>query len=93
MKKNTSSHSQERFHSLETHLAGTLRPVEPRRDFVRGLRDRIRLPEPGLVAKRVSNWHLVLIVVGALTSVAVLIATLMRALFRLFGHRGGGAAV
>ena len=34
----------ENFESLEAHLAGTLRPVTPSKDFVRRLRERVRLP-------------------------------------------------
>jgi hypothetical protein len=93
MRKNATNNSQERFHSLEAHLAGTLKPIKPRGDFVQRIRSRIPLPEPGLIAERVGNWHLVLIVVGSVMSVAVLIATVARALFHFFGRRGGGAAV
>ena len=82
--------SKERISTIEVHLAGTLRPVTPPRDFVRRMRDRIRLPEPRVIAKRLSNWEFVLIVVGGVMSVAVLIATVARALFHLFRRGRGG---
>lgn len=82
----------ESLEPLEAHLAGTLKPVRPPREFVRGLRDRIRLPDARLVAERI-HWGSLVLAVGTVMSVAVLLLTLARALFHFFSRRGGGAAL
>ncbi|MBN1305014.1 MAG: hypothetical protein JXA13_11320 [Anaerolineales bacterium] len=73
--------------SLETRLAGTLKPVTPSNDFVQGLRGRIRLPKRGELVSRLRDWHLVVIVVGVVASATLLIVTVARAFYALFGKR------
>jgi len=85
--------SREHLRTLEAHLAGALRPIQPPRGFVQHLRERVRLPEPRLLAKRLTDWQFILIVVGGVVSAAVLIATVARALFHLFRRDGGGAVM
>ncbi|MEW6240443.1 MAG: hypothetical protein AB1564_06505 [Chloroflexota bacterium] len=91
-RKKTTTPPSESLEPLEAHLAGTLKPVRPPKEFVRGLRDRIRLPDARLVAERI-NWGSLVLAVGTVMSVAVLLLTLARALFHFFSRRGGGAAL
>ena len=72
---------------LETHLAGTLRPVAPPMGFSQRLRDRVRIPEPRLLAERVLSWKFFFVAVGGVMSGLVIVITAARALFYLFGRR------
>ena len=81
---------KEQLDELEAHLAGTLKPVSPRRDFVQGLRGHIRLPQPSEIAVRLRDWQRLLIVFGGVLSGALVILTVARAMFHLFGRRSGG---
>lgn len=72
---------------LEKRLAGLLRPVRPSGDVARRLRDRIRLPEPGVVIRRVTDWQFWMVVLGGVVTFGVLILTVARALFHFFQKR------
>ena len=72
---------------LEAHLAGILKPVAPPRDFTQRLRERIRIPEPRLLAERIASWRFFFVVIGGFMSATVLIITVARALFHLTGRR------
>ncbi len=76
-----------RMMALEANLAQALRPVRPRQDFVRRVREGIRLPERAEIALKLQDWENLLIVFGSVLSGAVVILTLARALFHLFGRR------
>ena len=80
----------EQLDAIEAHLAGTLMPVLPRRDFVQRLRGRIRLPQRSEIAVRLRDWQRLLIVFGGVLSGALVILTVARAMFHLFGRRSGG---
>ena len=79
----------EEFDMLEAHLAGTLKPVSLPRDFVQGLRGRIRIPQRSEIAVRLRDWQTLLMVFGGVLSGALVILTVARALFHLFGRRNG----
>jgi len=72
---------------LEAHLAGTLKPVAPPREFVRRLRGRIHFPPREEIVSRLRNWNRWLFVLGGVISGALMILTVARALFHLFGRR------
>jgi hypothetical protein len=72
---------------LETHLAGTLKPVSPPREFVRRLRGRIRFPPREEIVLRLRDWNKLLFVFGGVMSGVLVILTVARALFHLFGRR------
>ena len=72
---------------IEKRLAGILRPVRPSGDAVRRLRDRIRLPEPGVVIRRVTDWQFWMVVLGGVVTFGVLILTVARAMFHFFQKR------
>ena len=81
--------SEEQLDAIEAHLAGTLKPVAPRTDFVKSLRGRIRLPQRSEITVRLSDWRtLVLVLSGVLTGTLTII-TVARAMYHLFGRRNG----
>ncbi|HEX2697657.1 MAG TPA: hypothetical protein VHM28_08105 [Anaerolineales bacterium] len=75
------------LNDLETHLAGTLRPVAPRRDFVQRLRERVHLPPREEIVVRLRDWQTLVLVFGGVFSGALVILTVARAFFHLFGRR------
>ena len=77
----------ENFESLEAHLAGTLRPVTPSKDFVRRLRERVRLPERGVFINRLRDWNRLFLVFGSVMSGMLLLITVARALYYLVWRR------
>jgi hypothetical protein len=76
--------------ALEAHLAGTLRPVAPPSDLVQRLRGRIHMPDRQEIARRVGDWQILMLVVGGVLSGALLLLTIGRALYHLFGRRNMG---
>ena len=76
-----------RLATLEDNLAEALRPVRPRQDFVRRLREGIRIPQREEIVLRLQDWEKLLLVFGGVFSGAVVILTVARALFHVFGRR------
>ena len=89
-KRKFTPHPEHQLDALEAHLAGTLRPVAPPRDLVQRLRGRIRLPDRREIARRVGDWQILLLVFGGVLSGALLLLTIGRALYHLFGRRNMG---
>lgn len=87
MSKQHDKTSLEDFESLEAHLAGTLRPVSPPKDFVQHLRDRIRLPKREVIVSRLRDWNRLFLVFGSVMSGMLIIITVARALYYLVGRR------
>jgi len=79
--------SPENLESLEAHLAGTLRPVAPPKDFVQRLRERIHLPERREIVNRLRDWNRLFLVFGSVMSSMVILITVARALYYMFGRR------
>ena len=79
--------SLENLESLEAQLAGTLRPVAPRKDFVQRLRDHVRLPERELIVSRLRDWNRLLLVFGSVMSGMLIVITIARALYYLVVRR------
>ncbi len=75
---------------IEGRLAGTLRPVSPPTDFVQRLRGHIHLPERSVLVVRLHDWRRLVFVMGGVLSGAVVILTVARALFHIFGRRNLG---
>ena len=78
---------QEDVGELEAYLSGALTPVRPPADVIQRLRERIGSLEPSRIAKRISNWELTIIIVGSVMSAAMVILTVVRALFYFFSRR------
>jgi len=77
----------ENLETLEAHLAGILRPVAPPKDIVQRLRDRIRLPEREVIVSRLRDWNRLFLVFASVMSGMVVVITITRALYYLFGRR------
>jgi len=76
-----------RLAAIEEHLADALRPIRPRQDFVKRLREGIRIPQREEIALKLQDWETLLVVFGGVFSGAVVILTVARALFHVFGRR------
>lgn len=87
MSKKQDALSPENIEFLETHLAGTLRPVSPPKDFVQRLRDKIRLPEREEIVSRLRDWNRLFLVFGSVMSGMLIVITIARALYYLVGRR------
>lgn len=81
---------EERLDTIEAHLAGTLKPVAPRKDFVKRLRGRIHLPQQGEIELRLRDWRNLVLVFGGVLSGALVMLTIARALYHFFGRRNMG---
>ncbi len=87
MSTNRADSEQGRLAALEANLAKVLRPVRPRQAFVRRIREGIRIPARAEIALRLRDWQTLLLVFGGVFSGAVVILTLARAMFHIFGRR------
>ena len=76
--------NQEEVMGLENILSGALTHVSPPAEMMKRLKGRIGSFEPNRIAKRLSNWELSIITIGSVMSAAMLILTLVRALFYFF---------
>jgi len=72
---------------LETRLSGTLKPIQPSSDIVQRLSDRIRFPSPEEIQKRLRDWPKMFLVLGGVMSGLLIVITVARAFFHLFGRR------
>ena len=87
MSKRNDIPSTESLDALEAHLAGTLRPVSTPIDIAQRLRERIRLPEREVIVSRLRDWNRLFVVFGSVMSGMVIIITIARSLYYLFGRR------
>ena len=90
MSKSETTSSESNLDELETNLAGTLKRVVPRRDFVRRLRGHIHFPPREEIASRLRDWRRLFIIFASVVSGMLLIMTIARALYHLFGRRSAG---
>jgi hypothetical protein len=72
---------------LETRLSGTLRPIQPPSDIVQRLRERIRFPSPEEIQMRLKDRRRMFLVFWGVMSGMLIIITIARAFFHLFGRR------
>jgi hypothetical protein len=72
---------------LEAHLAGTLKPVRPPNDFIQRLRNRVQLPDRAFIIDRLHGWRRLVLVFASVISGMLIVVTLARGLFYLFGRR------
>jgi hypothetical protein len=87
MSKRQDKPSSENLDALEAYLAGTLRPVAPPKDFVQRLRGRIRLPKRDMIVSRLRDWNRLFLVFSSVMSGVVIIISIARLLYYIFGHR------
>lgn len=90
MTKRKQTHTaEEDIQFLETHLAGTLKPVAPPRDIIQRVRDRIHMPNRSEIALRLTDWRRLFIVFGGVISGMLLLITVARAFYYLTGRKDG----
>jgi hypothetical protein len=87
MSKRENTPSLENLEFLEAHLAGTLRPVTPPKEFVRRLRARAHLPQREVIISRLHDWNRLFLVFGSVMSGMLVVITVARALYYLVGRR------
>jgi hypothetical protein len=81
----------ETIDTLEDTLAGTLRPVAPRKEFVRGLGTRIQRLRSSVQHAGAGTWKFILLMLAGMLSLGVLLALLGKALYNLFAARDPGS--
>jgi hypothetical protein len=72
---------------LETRLSGTLKRIQPSNDIVQRLRERISFPSREEIQVRLRDWRKMFLVLGGVMSGLLVIITIARALFHLFGRK------
>ncbi len=87
MENGKTSSNPDELNDLEASLAGTLKRVKPRKDFVRHLRGHIHLPPRREIASRLRDWQTLFLVFGGILSGLLVLLTVARALFHLVGKR------
>jgi hypothetical protein len=78
---------KKKVNGLEDKLAGMLRPVAPRKAFVRGLGSRIQRLRRSVTQARSDTWQFILLTLAGVLSLGVLVAVAGRALYSLLGVR------
>ena len=87
MVKRNSMQSDEELQTLEEHLAGTLRRVQPPTEIVNRLRERIRFPNRSEIVYQFGDWRRLFLVFGGVMSGLLAAITIARAFFYFFGRR------
>lgn len=72
---------------LESRLSGTLKPIQPSSDIVQRLRERISFPSPEEIQRRLGDWRRMFLIFGGVMSGLLVVITIARAFFHLFGRR------
>lgn len=80
--------SKDRLVELEQHLSGVLRPIKPRQEFVKGLRQRIDVLHKPSVVGNLSFFQFLLVVLAGVFSAAILMVMGTRALLSLLTALG-----
>ncbi|HVN17014.1 MAG TPA: hypothetical protein VMT73_14820 [Anaerolineales bacterium] len=88
-KRKLTSNPEEEFDSIEAHLAGTLRRVQPSKEIIYRLRGRLRMPQREQIVVRLRDWQSLLLAFGSVMSGLLLTITVARAFFHFFGRRTG----
>ena len=68
--------------SLENRLSGILKPVAPRREFIHSLGKRIQGNTTSVIS-RMTDWHVLAMLIAGFVSLAVLLAMAVRAVLAL----------
>jgi hypothetical protein len=79
---------EEELEVLESHLAGTLKPVRPSSEIFQRLRTRIQMPNREEIASRLGDWYRLFFVFGGVISGMLLLVTIARAFYYLTGRKG-----
>jgi hypothetical protein len=82
-RKKTVDGTKVKTSSMEERLFGTLKPIAPRREFVRGLGQHILAGDPGISINQATDWSVLAALIAGLISLAILLAMVARALLAL----------
>jgi hypothetical protein len=66
--------SMEIINSMENRLAGILKPIKPSKEFVHGVAARLQIGNRAALVERMTNWHVISMVIAGLISLAVFMA-------------------
>jgi hypothetical protein len=89
MARRKQTHIQEEdIQFLETHLAGTLKPIAPTKKIIQRVNMRMRLPNREEINSRLSDWRRLFLVFGGVISGMLLLISLARAFYYMTGRRG-----
>jgi hypothetical protein len=75
--------SKTNISSMEELLLGTLKPIAPRREFIRGLERHILARNQGTSVNQVADWPVLAALIAGLVSLAIFLAMVARALLSL----------
>lgn len=78
---------EKNVYHVENKLAGTLRPIAPRKEFVHGLGLRIRGLRKTIRHAGAGTWQFILLALAGFLSLGLLLAFIGRALYKLFEVR------
>ncbi len=79
--------SRAKIASLENRLAGVFKPIAPRKEFVHRVAHRIQSGPRVTLVDRLSNWHLIAMLVAGLLSLVVFLALVGKALVSQSGKK------
>ena len=80
--------SMGKINSLEKRLSGVLKPVKPRKEFIRGVAHRIQAgSRTTLFVDRIAHWPIIAMLIAGLISLAVFLAVVGRAVVSLLGKK------
>jgi hypothetical protein len=82
-RKKPAETSKTNISSMEERLLGTLKPIAPRREFVRGLGRHILAGNQGISMNKVADWPVLAALIAGLVSLAIFLAMVARALLSL----------
>jgi hypothetical protein len=85
--KKLSDFSLGKITSVEHRLSGVLKPIKPRKEFVRGIAQRIRTKPRVAFVDRIANWRLIAILIAGLVSLTVFLTVLGRAIVSLVSKK------
>jgi len=80
--------SKERLGSIEKHLSGIFQPINPRKEFVNTVRQRIQVIREPNVVNRFTVYQIALVILLGIFILLVLIVMVVRALLSLFSKSG-----
>ncbi len=90
MSTNKNNSSENQLYALEADLAGTLQRIAPPNEFVQRLRGYIPLPPRREIVLRLQDWRRLFLVFSGVVSGMLVLITVARALYYLFGRRHFG---
>lgn len=73
--------------SMERRLSGVFKPIKPRQEFVHDVAQHITTTPRVTLVDRITDWHLLALLIALLVSIAVFLSLIWRALLSLLGRK------